>query len=389
MPFPFLLPTPSSLSFQNFADSSSHPSLPLAASTNRAAFRSVLKRYQKATPQGKSGDLSQVLAALQDYLPYLIAVNAGSQGRKVNGQEVDISIRAEPAFRWRSTLASRVPGKSSTRVRGKGLTFEICFVLTTLGFIYNAQARAQLHALYAKISPTAEQRTSLITAATKLLIDANSVHTYLNSLCVETDASSAVVEALSQTQGGLAALAMAEATLLAVLKDDPYPAVIAQDRNKHDKEWMIKPPEIPKVRAHLFARLCLAASEHAGKAEAMLSASGRVDEDVLKYVSNLRRTSRARACRFFGIDAELGGDMGKGIAWLAGGKKQLGFTRPEDESSKLRGIAKLKKDWSERKEDKKIEKGGDWGGDAGRFEELRIIEMLEQKWNKMNDTACT
>ena len=47
----------------------------------------------------------------------------------------------------------------------------------------------------------------------------------------------------------------------------------------------------------------------------------------------------------------------------------------------------LKKGWAERREDRKIEKGGQWGSDGGRFEEARIIEMLDQKWNKMNDMA--
>ena len=301
-----------------------------------------------------------------------------------------MALRVEIEMEWRTILtSSTVPGREFLRIKGKGIDYEIIFILTTLGSVYTLLARSQLHMLYAPITPTTEQRTQITTTATKHLLEANAIHSYLASHSVETDTSSAVVETLSQTQSGLAALAMAEATLLAVLKDDPYPAVVAQDRNKNDKEWMISAPEIPKVRAHLFARLCLAAAEHAGRAEAMLSASGRMEEGVIRYVRNLRRTSRAKACRLLAIDAELGGETGDGIAWLAGGKKELGFAGKEEDGGKIKGFSRLRKDLTERREDKKIEKGGEWGSDGGRLEELRVIEMLETKWNKMNDTINT
>ena len=331
--------------------------------------------------------MSTVLAALDEYLPYLLALDAALCGRKVNGEEIDLVLKEEITVEWRTTLIARLPGREPPRVKGKGLDFEIAFVLHTLACVYTLQARTQLLALYGATTPTAEQRAAIVTTATKHLLNTNSIYNSLVSRASGTESSSAVLETLVQTHGGLAALALAEANLLAVLKDDPYPAVVAQDRNKNDKDWMVKPPDIPKVRAHLFARLCLAAGEHTGIAEAMLSASGRIDEALIKYVSNLQRTSRAKACRFLGIDAELGGETGLGIAWLNGGKKQLGFAGTKDEGSKLSGLAKLKKDWTERKEDKKIEKGGEWGRDAGRLEECRVIEMLEQKWNKMNDTV--
>ena len=347
----------------------------------------MLKSHRKRSGKTQPEDAAVLLAAIQDYLPYLSALNVGIHGRLVNGEVVNAEIKVEATVHWRSTLLQPAPSRPSIRVKGKTVDFEVCFVLTTLAYIYNAQARTQLLALYGPVTPSPEQRTAAITAATKLLLEAAGVHLYLSSFCVETDAFSGVLETLAQTQAGLSALALAEATLLAVLKDDPYPAVVAQDRNKNDREWMIKPPEIPKVRAHLFARLCLAAADHAGKAEAMFRSSGRMDEDLVVYASNLKKTARARACRFFGIDAELGGETGKAIAWLMGGKKQLGFSSSSDAGSKLKGIAKLKKDWTERREDKKVERGEEWGSDAGKFEEGRVIEMLEQKWNKMNDTV--
>ena len=387
MPFAFTLPTTSFLSFSLFSSSSTHPSLPQAASTQRGVLRNVLKKYKRLPQPSKASSLNMVSAALDEYVPYLFALDAALCDRTVNEEEIELGLQREIMVEWRSTLAARPPGLEPARIKGRGLDYEISFVLHTLACINTLQARVQLLLLYGAMTPNDEQRTSIITTATKNLLQANSIHEYLANRLVEIDASSAVVETISQTQAGLAALAFAEATLLAVLKDDPYPSVVAQDRNKNDRDWMIKPPEIPKVRAHLFARLCLAAADHSSKAEAMLSGSGRVDPSLMNYVNALTKVSRAKACRFFGINSELEGETGQGIAWLIGAKKQLGFGSTTNEGSSLKGLAKLKKDWTEKREDKKVERGGEWGSDAGRFEEWRILEMLEQKWNKMNDTV--
>jgi hypothetical protein len=136
----------------------------------------------------------------------------------------------------------------------------------------------------------------------------------------------------------------------------------------------------------------LAAAEHAANALSLLSGRegkmGKVDGELLKYVEDLKRTGRGKACRFFGIDAELGGQTGTGIAWLMAGKHELGLTF-KDEGKRGLGFSKFKKDWLEKREDKKIEKGTHWGADAGRLEEGRVLEMLEEKWVKMNDTVST
>lgn len=131
---------------------------------------------------------------------------------------------------------------------------------------------------------------------------------------------------------------------------------------------------------------------------------------LLKYLHDLGRTARAKAYRLFGIDADLGGEQGQAIAWLRAARRELGFVilvngggsdgRQEawvgssgfsnrvggGGGMKVKaGFAKLKKEWAERREDKRIEKGEGWGGDAGRFEEGRIVDMLEKKWIKIND----
>jgi hypothetical protein len=182
----------------------------------------------------------------------------------------------------------------------------------------------------------------------------------------------------------LASLALADATLVVVSKDDPYSAAVAEDRDENNKDWMYKAPTIKKVRAHLFARICLAAAEHASQACGLLTA-GKVDEDLVKYANDLRRTARGKAARFLAIDADLSDKTGEALAWLKGAKKELGFAT-ELEDGKRKGLRGLKQNWQERREDRKIEKGGEWGLDAGRFEEGRIVEMLEAKWDKENST---
>lgn len=392
MPYHFSLPTTSSVTFQSCISSSSHPSLPCSATTHRGVLRNALKKHKRLPPQAQTTNLSSVLSTLNEYVPYLLALDAALSDRAIEEEKVDAVLQKEIEVEWRSCIAATLPGREPPRMKGQGLDYELCCVLSTLGCIHTLLARSQIHMLYAAITPTNDQRVSIISAAMKHLLDANSVHMYLANRFSEDSTPGIIPEASSSAQGALARIALAEATLLAVLKDDPWPGVVAQDRNKNDKEWMIKPPEIPKVRTHLFARLCLAAADHAGTAESMLSSegtgrSGQIDAALVRYVNDLKRTSRAKACRFFGIDADMGGETGIGIAWLNAAEEELGFTKPHVGGSKLQGLAKFKKDWTERKEDKKVEKGGDWGSDAGRFEENRIVEALKSKWNKMNDTV--
>ena len=390
MPFLFTLSTTSSVSFPSCVSSSSHPSLPLSATSYRSVLRNALKKHRRLSPRTQSSNLNTVLAALDGYIPYLMTLDAGLSDLTIREEEIDVTLQEEVDVEWRSSIAAKLPGRPNPRVKGKGLDYEICCVFSTLGYVYSLLARSQLHMLYETITPTTEQRVSIIAAATKRLLEANTVHAHLANRCGENATSGVIPEISSTAQRALAELALAEATLLAVLKDDPWPGVVAQERNKNDKEWMIKPPEIPKVRAHLFARLCLAAADHAGMAEAMLNSvargpTGCIDDTLIRYTTDLRRTSRAKACRFFGIDADMGGETGKGIAWLMAGEDELGFAKSHADGAKLQGLAKFKKDWTEKREDKKTEKGGDWGRDAGRLEEARVIEVLKTKWNKIND----
>ncbi|RAL66679.1 hypothetical protein DID88_006361 [Monilinia fructigena] len=204
--------------------------------------------------------------------------------------------------------------------------------------------------------------------------DSNSIHNYLFTRSTALTSPPPCPDISNPVFRALSSLALAESTLLAVLKDDPYPAAFA----------LIS-----------FARLCLAAAEHAGNAVAILDGmgnggKGKVEPELLKYVEDLRRVGRGKACRFFGVDAELGGKTGDGIGWLRAGLSELGMSVGDNgKKPSGMGFGRLKKEWTEKREDRRVENGKDWGSDAGKAEEGRILEMLEKKWVKVNDTIGT
>lgn len=392
MPFPFTLPTTSFAPLTQSLSSSTHPSLPLSATTARGVLRDALKKYKRLPAAQQPSFLPTILAALDAYIPYLFALDAGISGARVAGEHVDVTIVQEVVVQWRAVLsAGGIPGREPARVKLSGLEAELYCTLSTLAFTHCLLARAQLHTLSGVSSPSPEARTAAVAGATRQFLAANAVFNYLVTRAQSNPPPTALADISPTVLSGLASLTLAEATLVAVYKDDPYPAVVADARDRDNKDWMFKSPEIPKVRAHLFARLSLAAAEHATKAQAMLgrsSGTAKLDADLLEYADDLRRTARAKACRFFAIDVELEGKSGEGIAWLRAAKGELGFAGAgEEEKRRFGGLARLKKDWQERREDRRIEKGGEWGGDAGRFEEGRILDMLERKWVKENDTV--
>ncbi|KAJ6014285.1 hypothetical protein N7540_008876 [Penicillium herquei] len=453
MVYDFTLPTTSPLSFQSCISSATHPSLPQLASTARYGLYHALQSH-KRLPRGPRQDahLQIVLSELNKYIPFLFAISHGLTGRPVrstfpigshesstqnprSGEEIEITVHAEIESAWKPTLSSRnthtlnlgsIPAsgnatiikglrKRGKRVSGRGIDFEIGFTLTTLGYVLSQLARVGINeSLYATQTQSTEQRVAAIQTATRYLLEASSVHALLASspsFTGSTTAGSSAPDIDPTTQSALASLALAEATLLAVLKDDAYVAACIQERNPNDKEWMVKAPEIPKVRALLFARLCVRAAEYAEQASAGLGSvgsgkNGRLDDEVTRYAEVLSRVARARACRFFGIDAELAAKTGEGIAWLRAARTALGLRSAgatpapseKGEASSKGGFSRLKREWTERREEKKIGKsaGGagrrdkgplEPGDDAGRDEEGRVITMLETKWVRMNDTV--
>lgn len=390
MPYPFVLPTTSSFVFSTCFTCESHPSLPLTATTYRGVVRDALKKHKRLPPASRGSDLPNVISSLTNYLPYVLAIDAGVRNQSFGEDLIRSTMTAPPSIEWRPTLSGElVPGKERQRVKISSLEEEIAFVVSSLAIAYVGTARSCLQPLYTTTEAFvgSQERTVAITTATKHLLTAASLYDYLSARGSGEHQSS--VDVAPSTFKAMSCLALAEATLLAILKDDPYPAVVSQDRNKEDREWMYKAPEIPKVRAHLYARLALASSEHASKAASLFQSGGsgtnKINSGIVKYASDLRSSSKAKACRFFGIDAELGAQTADGIGWLRAGLRELGVE--VQEAKKGLSFSRFKKEFTEKREDKRIAKDSAWGADAGRMEETRVLEMLDVKWTKMNDTV--
>lgn len=393
MPYPFVVSTTSSIPIHSNLTSTTHPSFPSTTSAQRAILRAALKNHKRLSPTDQATNLNNLISTIQNYLRYLLALDLALSGRPIVGEEVDVALVKELEVEWRPTLISNaIPGRENDRVKGKGLDYEIYFIHHTLALVQNLLARQSLLGLYAAVVPSTEQRTALIQSATKSLKTAHAIHTYL----VQRASSSSegppafppnAIDISLPIQSALQHLTHAEFNLLCVLKDDPYPALLVQSRNKDDKEWMIKAPEIPKVRAQVLTRLCIGAAEHATAAAASLKVEGtKVSKDFVEYCDGIRRASRAKACRFQALDEDLAGKTGTGIAWLRAALNELGFEIGKN-GSKSSGLGKLKASWTEKREDKRIEKGSaNWGLDGGKLEEGRIVEYLERKMTKENDT---
>ncbi|KAA8648358.1 hypothetical protein EYZ11_005855 [Aspergillus tanneri] len=415
MVYSFVLPTTSHLSFQKFISSSTHPSLPQAATTARHALRIALKTH-KRLPRGTQRDshFPSIVNAAYAYIPYLQAISNGLNGTPIqpnNSSEViEITQHAEIECEWRATLTSvalmKISHPTASRVRIQGINSELAFVLTTLAYALSGLASVTVNrTVYSTTTPSAEQRTTAIQESMKYLLQAASVHSLLGSSPALVSVSRPILDLDPATQASLSSLALAEATLLAVFKDDCYITACIQARNPNDKDWMVRAPEMPKVRAPLFARLCIRAAEYAEQAGAGMCAAGAegkflVSEDLVNYTDKLRVVARARACRFFGIDAELAGKIGEGISWLQAAREWsgltgIGWTRQYAQRMRVGKegpgmLSKLKQGWMDRREE--MHPGSDkaelsLGDSSGRDEEGRVIEMLEAKWTRMNDTV--
>lgn len=395
MPYFFKLPTTSQIDLAKVFQSDTHPSLPFAVTAKRNKVRTALKIHKSLGSAPTVGSIRAVIDALTEYAPLAEALYDGMYGRPVSGVEVRVTpLGLKWSVEWRPTLSTTPPGRSEpARAVQRSYEYELLFVFSTLGMAYYLLARASLGDALDLSDPSldSEARTASITTAMKHFITAHNIYSYVSDRVPpaggpETyDISCAVVTCLSL-------LCLAEATLIAVLKDDPYSAAMTQTRNKNDKEWMYKAPTISKVRTQIFVRICVQASDHASEAFACLCVrSPKGDEPLFQYTNDLITAAIAKACRFLAIDAEAAGRVGEGIAWLRAAQKELGLARTETkdaEGSRLRlRLKKFKEERAERKEDEQLSRRGAWGNDAGRFDEARVVDALMEKWSKTNDTV--
>jgi hypothetical protein len=388
MPFPFTLPTTSYVPFSDYFASSTHPSLPLACTSSRTVLRDALKKHARLAPAAQPAHLNIVLDALKDYIPYLFALDAGLSGQSVSGEEIDVVLLKELEVEWRCTLSSKLAGRKPPRQKLRSLDTELFFVLSTLAYTHTLLARTNLGPLHQPSAtgfpPSQDQRTKAIAAAMQHLLTAHSLHTYLLNLHhASATTHPQPIDIQPAVLSAMASLSLSSATLITVSKDDPYPAHIITTTSTSNA-YLIGDTPLPSVRAHLLARLCLAAADHASRAVAALRNTSGVENEVVRFAGDLRDVARARGARFLGVDAEGKGKVGEGLGWIRVGKKELGMGSEGGEEG---GLARLRREWKGRREERKGK--GEWGWDAGKAEERRVLEWLEARWGKMNDTVSS
>ncbi len=278
----------------------------------------------------------------------------------------------------------RAPGPLGGRWRQRGVDGELLFALHVRACALTLLAREELRPLLRTdvAPPEPEDRKRGAGAAMRLLMQAHAAHTRAAELASapEGGGSGGAPDVAAQTQRGLAALALAEATAFAVLNDDPFPVAVAEQTNRHSREWMYRSAGVGVTRARILGRVCVAAAGHASSAAGALKNVAGLEAGVGVYCDSLYMVCRAKAARFNGIAAEGEGNTGEGIAWIQAAKKELGV--------KEKPLPRVLQNWKDKKEAERIEKGRmRWGYDAGRGDEGRVLDMVEKKWAKVNDTV--
>ncbi|KAK6519566.1 hypothetical protein TWF281_003391 [Arthrobotrys megalospora] len=391
MTFAFILPTTSPVNFTTSFASSSAPSLPSATTTRRALLRDTLKRFKRLTPAEQYNNLPSLLSSVSEYLPYLYTVDA-----YITSQ--DITPLTEFETEWRAVLSRRTVPTELPRIRRKGLDYEICFATATLAYVHTLRARTFLATAIQAPPPTDNNATNtsvhLINQAKDQMLTAASIFLYLQNRSATSERGVAGMQPMpadvtTSIYNALWSLCLASATLLAVLKDDPYPSIVALQHDKNSKEWMYKAPTMPtRGRSLLLARLCMYSADMAGKAAAGVAATPSSGAELKGYCEDLAKTAKAKACRFLGVDAEGQGKLGEAIGWVLAGKEVLGMVvGGEGDKGKLgRGLDMLKKAREERKMEKAPMEAL-LGPDAGKMEEAMVLNELERRWRRINDSV--
>jgi hypothetical protein len=274
MPFPFALPTTSSANLSDFLTSATHPSLLLLATTKHSVLKDALKKHKQTPACDQPSHLPAVQDAINAYLLYLLALNTASGYRNVANESVDVEIVKPLSVEWQTTISTTLPACEPPQSKVTGLHHELTFTLSSLAYTHSLLARSQLRILYSSHVLTPNQQTTATGTAMKHLLQAHSIHSFLLTLpSVAAAAKDAPTDIQAPTITTLASLAMAEATLIVVAKDDPYAAAVADDHNENNTDWMYKAPSIPKVCTRLYTGIALAAAEHTNAAHGLLARS--------------------------------------------------------------------------------------------------------------------
>lgn len=443
MPFLFSLPTTSTLSFTRHYTSSAYSSLPLTCTTYRGILRDALKQHKRLATAAQNANLKHIISVTTEYLGYVLFLYDSIQ----SGLVARIPEAPELETEWRSVLTatSRFGAvRELPRRKWRGIEYEVFWVLSTLAYANALQSRALLLEFLSTSPGSAadnEARSKLIPQSIDHLLTSASIFDYLLTLpspaqqhaggtageSGKSKGAEKVYETLpidlsEQMISSLSSACLASATLLAVLKSDPYPSYLALTTNSSksksndacSKDYLYQPPAPPTgVKALLFSRICIAASEYASKAQGAISSlisQGEVSSDYVRYLEGLKRASRARGCRFLGIDAEAQGRVGEGLGWIRLGREIIGVQPSASESSENKENGnKEKKSLSSRMDKLRLSKkstpsiptpsassssssaSGSSGGLAPYLDpcnihsEYETLNALDTKWTNLNN----
>jgi hypothetical protein len=145
MPFPFTLPTTSSVLLSEVFTSATHPSLPLEATTKRSVLKDALKKHKRLPASSKASHLSTVQDALTSYIPYLLALNTASSYRDIGDERVDVGFIKPLEVEWRTTISTSLPGREAPRSKVTGLHQEVAFTLSTLAYVHTLLVSLAIH----------------------------------------------------------------------------------------------------------------------------------------------------------------------------------------------------------------------------------------------------
>ncbi|KAF8472532.1 hypothetical protein BDZ91DRAFT_644204, partial [Kalaharituber pfeilii] len=385
MSFPFTLPTTSTLSFSQHYASKTYPSLLLTCSTHRGILRDSLKDHKRLSPSSQGANIKHIISVTSEYLSYLLFL----QNALKCGEATKIPNSPEMEPEWRPTLSSipRFGVREPPRRKGRGIEYEIFWTYSTLAYAHTIQARALLMEFLSPSIASTDSTSPLLPQATNHLLTSASIFNYMLTLTPpgigNGEATYKLPVDISESMlSSLASISMASATLLAVLRSDPYPTYLAltstsnskKSSDANTKNYLYVPPPAPTgVKAHLNSRLCIAASEHAAKAQGAISSlvkAGEINEDYSRYLDDLRKAAKARGCRFLGVDAEAQGKVGEGLGWVTLAKEIL-------EGS----VSSSSHDKREAKEKKSLTSTME----KLLHSELQTVQGLEAKWSKTND----
>ena len=326
MASPFKLPSTHALSFSKHYTSPVYPSLPLLCTQHHARFHQALKTYHRANRAQQHLHLPPLLDAITNYLPHLSFLHACLHA----GDILPVSSTTHLTPRWSTPLSlSPLPASHP------GLEFELTYTLLTL-------ALTNIHLAAASLPANLKPASNHLLTAAAILQHAASLP--------QPPTATWPVDITPPVLTAIAKLALADATLLFVATQDPYPNFLLVDTPSDDRAWAYNPRATPTgVKAGLLARVCVAAETHAEAARALLKSAPHVSRGLKQYAKTLGRVGRAKACRFLGINAEVAGGCGEGIGWV------------------LLGMQGLR------------------AGAGEGTEEMRVCKGLEERWKAEND----